>query len=63
MSESILIYLNSMDSILADKVLMMTHLDLQQRFPIYHACPKMLGGPSWRLGIPQELLGIPPGTR
>ena len=25
-----------------DKVLMMTHLDLQKRFPIYHVCPKCL---------------------
>ena len=32
----------SMDSILEDKVLMMTHLDLQKRFPIYHVCPKSL---------------------
>ena len=31
-----------MDLIPADKVLMMTHLDLQKRFPIYHACPKCL---------------------
>ena len=33
---------NSIDSILEDKVLMKTHLDLQKRFPIYHACPKCL---------------------
>ena len=32
--------MNSMDSIPADKVLMMTHLDLQKRFPKNHACPK-----------------------
>ena len=31
-----------MDSILVDKVLMKTHLDLQERFPIYHVCPKCL---------------------
>ena len=31
-----------MDSIPADKVLKMTHLDLQKRFPIYHVCPKWL---------------------
>ena len=31
-----------MDSIPADKVLKRTHLDLQKRFPIYHACPKYL---------------------
>ena len=34
--------MNSMDSILEDNVLMMTHLDLQKRFPIYHVCPKCL---------------------
>ena len=42
MSESVLICLNSMDSIPADKVLQETKLDLQKRFPIYHACPKCL---------------------
>ena len=52
---------NSIDSILEDKVLMMTHLDLQKRFPIYHVCPKMLGGPSLRLGTPKERLSIPSG--
>ena len=34
--------MNSIDSNIEDKVLMMTHLDLQKRFPIYHACPKCL---------------------
>ena len=34
--------MNSIDAILEDKVLMMTHLDLQKRFPIYHVCPKCL---------------------
>ena len=34
--------MNSIDSILEDKVLMMTHLDLQKRFPIYQVCPKCL---------------------
>ena len=29
-----------------DKVLKMTHVVLQKRFPIYHVCPKMHGGPS-----------------
>ena len=42
MSESVLIFLNSMDSHPADKVLRRTELDLQKRFPIYHACPKCL---------------------
>ena len=34
--------MNSIDAILEDKVLMMTHLDLQKRFPIFHVCPKCL---------------------
>ena len=34
--------MNSTDSILMDKVLMMTPLDLQKRFPTYHVCPKCL---------------------
>ena len=34
--------MNSTDSILEDKVLVKTHLDLQKRFPIYHVCPKCL---------------------
>ena len=42
MSEAALRVMNSTDAIRVDKVLMMTHLDLQQRFPIYHACPKCL---------------------
>ena len=50
-----------MDSIPADKVLKRTQLDLQKRFPIFHVCPKMLGGPFLRLGIPKERLSIPSG--
>ena len=42
MSELVLKCLNSMDSILADKVLLKTQLDLKKRFPIFHACPKCL---------------------
>ena len=34
--------MNSIDAILEDKELIMTHLDLQKRFPIYHVCPKCL---------------------
>ena len=60
MSESALRYWNSMDSIPADKVLKMTHLDLQKRFPIYHVF-QILGGPSLRLGIPIVRLSIPSG--
>ena len=41
-SELVPTYENYMDSIPADKVLKMTHLDLQKRFPIFHVCPKCL---------------------
>ena len=34
--------MNSIDAILEDKAPMITHLDLQKRFPIYHVCPKCL---------------------
>ena len=34
--------MNSTDAILVDKVLMMTHLDLQKTFPDNHVCPKCL---------------------
>ena len=60
MNEAALRYWNSMDSIPVDKVLKMTHLDLQKRFSIHHVSP-MLGGPSLRLGIPTERLSSPPG--
>ena len=40
---------------------MMTHLDLQKRFPIKPCVCQMLGGPSLRLGIPVERLSIPSG--
>ena len=45
-----------MDSIPADKVLKMTHLDLQKTFPDIPCVSQMLGGPSLRLGIPKERL-------
>ena len=34
--------MNSFDAILENKVLMVTHLDLQKRFPIFHVCLKCL---------------------
>ena len=52
--------MNPIDAILVDKVLRMTHLDLQKRFPIYHV-PQMLGSPSLRLGDTKECLNIPSG--
>ena len=57
MNEAALRYWNSMDSILADKVLKMT----QKRFPIYHVCPKCLAALSLRLGFPIERLSITSG--
>ena len=60
MNEAALLFWNSIDSSLEDKVLMMTHLDLQKRFPKYHVCPKCLAllcGSA----IPIERLSIPPG--
>ena len=42
MSESVLLFRNSMDSIPVDQVLKRTLMDLQKRFPIHHACPKCL---------------------
>ena len=42
MSESVLLFRNSMDSIPADMVQKRTQLDLQKRFPSWHVCPKCL---------------------
>ena len=42
--------MNSIDSILEDKVLIRTHLDLQKTFPDIPCVSQMLGGPSLRLG-------------
>ena len=47
--------MNSIDAILVDKVLMKTQLGLQKRF-------QMFGGPSLRLGIPEERLSFPSST-
>ena len=52
---------NSIDAILGDKELMKMQVDLQKRFPTYHVCPKMLGGPSLRHGDMKECLNIPSG--
>ena len=46
---------------LEDKVLMMTHLDLQKTFPDIPCVSQMLGGPSLRLGVTKECLNIPSG--
>ena len=50
-----------MDSILEDKELMRTQLDLQKRFPIYHVVSQMLGGPSLRHGDTKGGLNNPSG--
>ena len=42
MNEAVPRSMNSIDSILEDQVLMMTHLDSQKRFPKNHVCPKCL---------------------
>ena len=49
--------MNSINAILEDNALMMTHLDLQKRFPIYHVS-QMLGDPSLRLGDTNKCLNI-----
>ena len=54
--------MNSIDAILEDKVLMMTHLDLQKTFPDVPCVSQMLGGPSLRLGTIKECLSIPSGV-
>ena len=52
---------NSIHSILGDKELMKTHVDLQKRFPIHHCVSQMLGGPSLRRGDTKECLNITSG--
>ena len=52
---------NSIYSILQDKVLRMTHLDLQKTFPDIPCVSQTLGGPSLRLGDTKECLNIPSG--
>ena len=58
MIELVLISLNSMDSIPAYKVLYKTQLDLQKRFPIYHACPKCLAAHCCGLAFPENGLAF-----
>ena len=47
-----------MDSTLADKVLKKTLLDLQKRFPIYHACPKCLAAHCCGSAFPENGLAF-----
>ena len=58
MSEAAPRSMNSIESIPADKVLMMTPLDLQ-KFPDKPCVSQILGGPSLRLGDAKECLNIP----
>ena len=48
----------STDWILADKVLKKTPVDLQKRFPIYHACPKCLAAYRCGSAFPQNGLAF-----
>ena len=43
-----------MDWTLADKVLKKSPLDLQKRFPIYHACPKYLAARRCGSAFPEN---------
>ena len=58
MSESVLIFPNSMGSIPADEVLKKTPLDLQKRFPIFHACPKNLAAHCCGSAFPENGLAF-----
>ena len=55
---SVLIHQNSMNSTLADKVLKKTPLDLQKRFPIYHASPKYFGARRCGSAFPENGLAF-----
>ena len=58
MNESVLIFMSSMDSIPAGKVLKRTQLDLQKRFPIYHACLKCLAALLCGSAFPENSLAF-----
>ena len=47
-----------MDLTLADKVLKKTPVDLQKRFPIYHACPKYLAAHCCGSAFPENGLAF-----
>ena len=61
MSEAVLLFRNSMDSIPADKVLKRDATGFAKTFPDFPCVSQMLGGPPLRLGIPIERPSIPPG--
>ena len=54
MNEAALRSRNSIDSTLAEKVLKKMPLDLQKRFPIYHACPKYLAAHCCGSAFPEN---------
>ena len=58
MSESVLLFPNSMDSIPAGNLLKKTPLDLHTRFPIYHACPKNLAAHRCGSAFPADGLAF-----
>ena len=54
----VLIYQSTKDWTLADEVLKKTPLDLQKRFPIYHACPKYLAAHRCGSAFPENGLAF-----
>ena len=54
--------MNSIDAILENKVLMMTHLDFQKRFPIYHVCPECLAALPCGSAFQKKLHNFHPDT-
>ena len=50
--------MNFIDSILEDKVLMMTHLDLQKRLSINHVCPKCLAALLCGSALQKNVLAV-----
>ena len=61
MNEAALRVMNSTDSILEDKVLIKTHLDLQKRFLKYHVCPKCLAALLCGSALQKNGFSIPLG--
>ena len=54
----VLIHSRPKDLTLADKVLKKTPLDLQERFPVYHACPKYLAAHFGGSAFPENGLAF-----
>ena len=58
MNGAALLLTNSIDAILEDKELMKMCVDLQKRFPIYHACPKYLAAHCCGSAFPENGLAF-----